>query len=439
MAPACSQALGLPEIVATILEQLPDRKALFAALQVNRLWAHEATMVLWRKNPPIQALVQISDIERRQYYANRISSLMIRERDASESTQLQNTHFPRLVAMHISVFNCLMGQKQNEELGQCFFRYLHPGLRSFKCFVYQTNRDFLMQLATRCPDLRVLLLDWLPYPVPTCDLGRFLNLVPSLTHVELACLVDSELYLPLALLPNLLELRMSRPTSTFTEDSAITVLANVTHPYPKLKEIFWGSQGKAFSCLAIHLSSLNVLDLFLVDTSSDVLFAISSCTNLATIEVWFDQKSHVLAEGLLAVARKCSHLRVFSLSRTAGTEVDGTSISDDIIRQVATYLPAMTSFKLEIQTNLTITAVIHLGTLCAKLKECNLKGSFCLEQLWRPNSVPLFPQLTSLELHLVEDIPYERAMSILRQQAPQFIKAPEFLGSGSETRRRPIL
>lgn len=48
-----------------------------STLQINRLWAGEATTVLWRVQPPIRAVAHIEDAEMLQYYADKISSLNI--------------------------------------------------------------------------------------------------------------------------------------------------------------------------------------------------------------------------------------------------------------------------------------------------------------------------------------------------------------------------
>ena len=415
MSAACSRALGLPEIVAAILEQLHHNKSLFAALQVNRLWADEASRVLWRWNPPIQGLVQIDNVERRQYYANKISSLEIDHLCAGRPfSQILNTRFPHLTRFSTS---------HNPEIDyeRCLDHFLQPSLKWFDCAEGRFGLKVLLWLAERCPDLRGLSIQW-QWPQPrihTCDLVRVLGLMPSLTHICLygLALGDLELYSHLASRPNLQGSSMAG--QILTEDVTMKILANVTNPFANLRLLDWPVRGKAFHCLSRHLAGLNILALDLIATPDDILFAISDCTNLAIIHVTFAADSHVPAEGLLAVARKCSHLRVFNLVSTE--DVDGRSITDDIIRQVATYLPKMTCFTLRIQTNLTIDALLYLGDRCTKLTNLALEGDFSLEQLWRPNLTPLFPQVDCLELIIKtsEEILYERAVSILLQQCPQ--------------------
>lgn len=406
MSSACSQVLGLPEIVAAIMGQLRFKQSLLAALQVNRLWEDVATRILWRVDPPIHGLIRISSVERRQYYANKISSLQIY--DESKLDRLLNTRFPRLTKLF--TFFPREGDQQY------LYLFLQPTLQSFGYTGFKLRFESLMQIATRCPNLRFLTLRWLLDPVATRDLVRFLDLMPSLTHISLGPAGNVDQYLHLASRPNLHGLSIS--DATLTEDATMRILATVTSPYPALRYFKLPAHGKAFHCLARHLCSLSFLDLTLVDTSDDVLFPISDCTNLTTIFVMFRIDSYVAAEGLLAVARNSPHLRVFSLN--SASKVDGGSITDDIIGQVATYLPTMICFRLGIKTNLTITALLYLGDRCTKLKGCYLRGDFDLEQLCRPNSAPPFPQLKDLELRKVsENVPYDRAMSTLQQTCPQ--------------------
>lgn len=155
MSLACSQAVGLPEIVAAILEQLHDRKALFAALQVNKLWADEATTLLWRVNPPIRAFILIEDSERLQYYADKISSLHIccmYEDELEYHLKLEHLCFPRLGQLAMAIF----GYKNEQILSQ----YLRPNLRTFQYDGVPISNYCLMQIQARCPVLQECRLRW---------------------------------------------------------------------------------------------------------------------------------------------------------------------------------------------------------------------------------------------------------------------------------------
>lgn len=415
--PACSQALRLPEILAPILEQLGDNEALFAALQVNRLWADEATTILWRDGPPIGSMGRIS-VERLQYYDNKIRRLRDPEIVGNWSS-LQELRYPRL--SELSTWT------RGEEDEQRLLRYLRPSLRRISYYCQRPISDsVLTQIEARCPALRALVIGSLE-KTSKYDLLRFLKAMPSLTDICLdRGLEDVELCIHLASRANLQKLSVQPPywlsanTTTWTEDHIMKILANVTNPFPKLEYISWSSQGRAFHDLVPHLFGLKDLQLTLVDAYDDVLFAIASCINLATVTVTFEKESRLSAEGLLAIAENCPHLHTLILNGPYDA-VDGRSITDDIIRQVATYLPAMTHLQIRrIRTDLTITALQHLGDLCRKLEACSLRGNFDLEQLWHPNLAPLFTQLKSLYLSWVpKNISRDRAVSIIDQLAPQ--------------------
>jgi len=69
------KAIQIPEIVSTILYTINDPETLRSCVQVNKLWADEATTCLWRSDPPIDALLALSSPDRVQYYANKIITL----------------------------------------------------------------------------------------------------------------------------------------------------------------------------------------------------------------------------------------------------------------------------------------------------------------------------------------------------------------------------
>lgn len=416
--PACSQALGLPEIVAAILEQLKNYRDLFAAVQVNKLWADEATTILWRDDPPIQTIGRIGDVEKLQYYANKIRHLWGHTPPATwtDSHRLQ---YPRLsyLSTHID----------DDEGEQSVLHYLRPSLRRIACYWSKPISDsILMQIEARCPALQILELRRLQETSISYDLLRFLIGMPSLTHLELPSgLENVELCIHLASRPNLQKLsvppnfRLAKAT-TWTEDHTMEILAKITNPFPKLECVAWCSQGQAFHGLAPHLFGLKDLQIILVETCDDIFFAISSCINLATVTVTFEKKSRVSGKGFLAIAKKCPHLHSFRLCVKGSGEVDGRSITDDVIRQVGTYLPAMTHLCIcRMKTDLTIEALLHLGDLCTELKECSLSGIFDLERLCRPDVAPSFTRLEYLMLRCIPDnISRARAFSIVHQLAP---------------------
>lgn len=416
--PACSQALGLPEIVAAILEQLEDDGDLFAAVQVNKLWADEATTILWRDIPPIRTIGRIGDVERLQYYANKIKHLREHTRIAIWS-DAQKLQYPRLSNLSTYI--------DDDEGEQSVLHYLRPSLRRI-AFVWSKpiSDSVLMQIEARCPALRTLELHGLPERSITNNLLRLLMGMPSLTHLWLPSgLENFELCIHLASRPNLQKLSVPlnsglAKATTWTEDHTMRILAKITNPFPKLECVAWPSQGRAFHGLAPHLLGLKDLQIVLDETCDDILFAISSCINLATVTVTFETESRVPGKGLLAIAKNCPHLHSISLFVKDSGEVDGRSITDDVIRQVGTYLPAMTCFCIPcMKTELTIEALLHLRDLCTELEVCTLSGVFDLERLQGPDVAPPFTRLKDLVLFSIPNkISRARAFSIVDQLAP---------------------
>lgn len=139
--------MRLLEIVAAILEQLDQNFALFAVLQVNKFWAHEATTVLWRVDPPCQPFAHLEDAERLQYYADKISWLCLQcdENECEGHFKLQHLHFPRLDSIDIPVSG------RNDE--QISLQYLQPTLRRFNWYGGPRSNYYLKQIRARCPAL----------------------------------------------------------------------------------------------------------------------------------------------------------------------------------------------------------------------------------------------------------------------------------------------
>lgn len=427
MSQACSQAVGLPEIVAIILEQLGNTKDLFAALQVNKLWADEATALLWRVDTPIRALVHIEDAERLQYYADKISSLWFHriEIEWKNHFKLQHLRFPRLDRLTMDVSGQFGDKNQ-----QMLLQYLGPKLRSFYIAGPILN-CCLMQIQARCPALHELRLygENGAGAITANDLLRFLNGMPSLSEISLGVgledVITDEVFVHLASRPNLVALDSSY---TFLRLSRVKAVQNtVDQPFHEMVSLECFSESKAFSELGRHLTRLTKLNLRMVDAASTTVFDLCSCTSLVSLDLTFHVHYHFPPEDLLALAKSCSHLRNFRVRPCwSGSDInditdinDINNITDDVIQGFVALLPGLSCFRLKIKTNLTHRALEVLGEGCANLKICSLQGKFDLRLLESNGSV-LFPRLEYLELQ-----PGERCLSvamaadILHRHAPR--------------------
>ena len=429
MASACSQVLGLPELLATILERL-DAKALFAALQVNKLWADEATRIRWRVDPPTSALAHLHDVERFRYYATKVSSLSWRfhvpwnnrcqeEGDQHPDPKLGTGHFLRLT--QLSVHICV------DEHEKVFMQYLQPRLGTLDLSAFRPISDsFLMKIEVLCPNLRSFSISGYTDTKQTCDLLRFLNGMPTLTHISLGVrtqdIISRKLYTHLASRPNLLVL--GDRSATITSEDVQSICTAIVDPFANLIDLTCLSTSRDFSCLSPLLHDLRSLQLEVLDTSGNIFSAISNCINLASVTVYMPKSSCVPAARLLSVAKNCLHLHLLYIYGPYFSWVDGRSITDDIIGQIATFLPTMTELSLlHMRTSISVTALFHLGEKCAKLERVSLKGNFDLERLGRPTSNPLFPQLRTLTLLGVPiHVTPAQAASMALPQAPKLTK-----------------
>ena len=70
-----SKAVGLPEVVESIMEVIVDAKTLVTSTRVCKLWANKALARLWRLKSDIDALLALDPPGRLQYCAEDIVSL----------------------------------------------------------------------------------------------------------------------------------------------------------------------------------------------------------------------------------------------------------------------------------------------------------------------------------------------------------------------------
>ena len=402
MSPACSQAVGLPEIVAAILEQTDNTKALWAALQVNRLWADEATTLLWRENSPINALHRIKDNKRRQYYADKISSLdaLSREDECEGHYSLHQLRFPRLSKIRANILGY--------DHMRMFLRGPQPRLRTLEWCGGPISSCHLEQVQAWSPALRSLRLTYWDRGITGKNFLQFLENMPSLTKLNFGCdpqgSIHDDVYVHLASRPNLTSLETNH---TITLGLINQMQGAVQQPFPELVHLKCHSESKAISQLSRHLTELTKIDLILVDAAENMVFDICSCTRLVSLELYFlhnshfDAKSHFPPESLLALADSCSHLQNFSVTHAIADPMYGhgiTDINDDVIQKFVALLPGLSRFRLQIQSNVTDRALKILGQGCASMKDCALAGKIFNLQLLGNSGPVLFPQLENLKI-----------------------------------------
>lgn len=96
-------ALQTPEILCEVLGHLEsDRSTLFAACQVNKVWAEISLDVLWRSHHRrgMKRLASLTEC-RRQFYANKIRSLSVEQSLFEYRHCIDTLDFPRLKRVRV--------------------------------------------------------------------------------------------------------------------------------------------------------------------------------------------------------------------------------------------------------------------------------------------------------------------------------------------------
>lgn len=215
MSTARDQVLGLPELVAAILDQICDAPSRFACAQVNKLFAEVATSLLWAYTPPISALAALRN-DRLQYYAEKIISIGFPiEDDGCKSRLLSSINFPRLTRLrHIA----MAAREDNDE------------------------NSLLMQIHARCPNIRVIDVDDVLGNISTAALLLFLRSTPSVYHITFRGSLETvtdELYVYLATRSNLVGLWLC--PNVLTRSLVLRIEEATDHPFQHLED---------FGCIA---------------------------------------------------------------------------------------------------------------------------------------------------------------------------------------------
>ncbi len=145
--------LELPELVAATLQYITDPQDLRSCILVNKLWASEATTLLWEKDPPISAFVDLPafmEPERLQIYAKKVRKLTLNADEARYTHLFKRTQFPRLetLVLDSSAYNV------EENLLQFF----QPSLRNFHIYGGPIGDTLLKELQVRWVSLLSLKL-----------------------------------------------------------------------------------------------------------------------------------------------------------------------------------------------------------------------------------------------------------------------------------------
>lgn len=403
MSPQTPCALQIPEILCEVFDHLEsDPRTLFAACQVNKVWAEKSLNVLWRtcRWDDLRRLDPLSEC-RRQFYADKIRGLTMEKRPRFiiwqhriESLECPRLEFPRLARVEILL------TYNNWE----YDHSLVPTLEEFRLHIHRRPRlqrhseeDHLRRLPDCCPNLRKFCVDRGIYQIDFHRLEDYLKKFSKLRSVNLNGMSDNamndEVFSHLAGLP-LSELHMSKPI-TFEMIDLIherlpgRLFSTVAHIGLKME---W----RVAATLVPTLTALRKLKLELVsaDTDHKVFQAIGTLTGLRGLDlaIAFQTRSTLSREELLAIG-KLHELRDLTISGDGNLNLDNSVTNDDLVSFLSSFPEAESMSIFAFQSSLIpSSATIALATTSTRLRHYAINAVWDMDfvQLHTP---PLFPKV----------------------------------------------
>ncbi|KAI9696821.1 MAG: hypothetical protein M1836_005183 [Candelina mexicana] len=398
MTPTTSQLLPLelPELVAATLQYITDPRDLRACILVNKLWASEATTLLWEDNPPIKAFVDIpafKEPERLQLYAKKVRKFTLNADDARYNHLFAYTEFPRLETI------VLDSSPYNEV--ETLLPFLQPSLRKFFIYGGPVGDTLLYELRIRSPHLEDLLIDNARNNLTAKGLQDFLTKMSSLKKLHvmygLNHALTDEVICHLAERTSLVHLDF---TKLIRQEVAHNLVNSSAHPFEHLKTLTCTAESKAFALLTPHLLRLEILRLSLLETLDTVLSAIAHCPKISHVEVRYLIATVPPPSEIIHLADKHQNLQTLQLRwqddglmTTEEAQSDPYSLDDASIDTITSKLRSIKILTLwfPLSADVSTKALESIGKHCKALERCKLPGTFNMSKL--PLVAPLYPEI----------------------------------------------
>uniref|UniRef100_A0A8H7K6E8 F-box domain-containing protein n=1 Tax=Bionectria ochroleuca TaxID=29856 RepID=A0A8H7K6E8_BIOOC len=389
--PAMEQAVAMPEILECVFNFIEtDYLALWAALQVNKLWFDCATDSLWKR----ASVVDLADVakDRQQIYAAKIESAKISRSEEDLHRAFNDLSFDKLVDVEIGskggrkcLSNSISGQDSN--------------LR-FNCGLL--TGDTLSHIQATCWRLKDISISCPGSQITPEMMVDFISGCESLESVSLGFetsnLTSNQLLHHLASRPNLTKLSFDRSL----EPALISEIAEATsgQPFPALRSLSITEPLPSASgvLLAGLLPQITIIDLRFKDSENDVLGSTASIRDLHHMNFLFYNEPTFSAGQLLSLK---SHRNLESLNlRPDGGKMYAPDFTDADFRQLTSQLPNLRNLWFEVECDLTTASLAFLSNQCRTIEQIDLPQQFnwdALLSLADPSSA-LFPNLTKLIL-----------------------------------------
>ncbi|KAF2754634.1 hypothetical protein EJ05DRAFT_504160 [Pseudovirgaria hyperparasitica] len=438
---AVDQALGQRVILSNILLQLTGLElvllkpakankdmirgspSLLPCLLVNKLWADEATRLLWSHRAKLESLLKI-DVTRRQYYASNVRSIEALSSTGIQSHQdtvsldsLNSLDWPCLkeFTMHISA-----NARSSD------FQDFHPFQdRILRVKAIKVNDEPELELNNT---VRMSAAGNKPSGTQSLEVSeseataavsashraheiiKFLEDHPKINQVSIHCTI-------LTRVPELVDYLAQKANL-----ESLSILLDHCEPmrmfkpgsFPALKSLEYAGRLDTLTNLvpllnslqSLRLTAMGNLGISIDQTAMDnFLYCLCSLGQLQTLrlqtKIWglLSSTQLVLKAPLLALfAQACQNLRILDID--VGNGPDASSVTDEDMGQIARALPRLEQFHLPMKpwlSKLTYQGMRLLGQHCRRLESLHLGANISLEGLSTESST-LLPNLRSFML-----------------------------------------
>ncbi|KAK2793727.1 hypothetical protein FQN52_000679 [Onygenales sp. PD_12] len=415
-----SMVVNVPEIVSEILRHA-DPNALFAAAQVNHLWAEEATNWIWQSSyresqnigerlAVMKMLARLSQ-RRRDWYTRKIRYLSLAESNRTKHRQPPGGLFTMMKRINFK-FPGLKSAILNPSSftgDENLVQFLQPNLTSLEIHRGCHSSWFLEQIKTEAPRLKAFSYtgDWRPPHVDeawTADtLLGFLKDKPSITHLHLLprwweASWSNSVVEYLFGRPGLEVLQLARPLVVQLE--AIKAFQRETpglRIFSSLRCLETKISYPAFQILLPMLTHLEQIYIQIEAKHGDPLVlddTISLFTRAKQIIISCPGEVHVTSSTVLLLASRCPLVRNLQL---VVRELLDPGVTDEFVEALSSNLIHLERLMLPFQaSNLSHESFLSFARHCPHLTHLTLDGNIDIKHLQRLDAAPpelLLPRL----------------------------------------------
>ncbi|MCJ1288356.1 hypothetical protein MMC26_007711 [Xylographa opegraphella] len=439
---AAHRALGLPELLASVLRSHPESGSLGSCMQVNSLWAQETAKILWQKcgyhmqavgdirAPKIRDLAALSRrSDRLQWYANCIHSLYFNidgfyhddvlpadyenSDEACYHSAFTNVTFPHLKSIDFSSSDqCYLYNRTS-----LLLQYLQPSLKSFQGFGYTCNGgadlsdQFFSLMKDRCQSLEVLelMLDT-KHPSKDRPVSKegFALFLKDMRHLSTLSLIrgfddvmSSESFGHIVQYQYLTSLNLPDIPEQWIQDLKPNRIPR-GGLLPNITTLSAGLSDRGLELLLAYLRNIKNLQIRPCGQFVDAFSIIASAqlVDLEHLSLRVSPDTIVRGADLILLAKTARRLEQLHIPGDPDESNElpyAINVTDAVIDEMASHLTNVKELCLKMEgASLTEASLISLGSQCKRIESCYISANIFFEELVRKGPPNLFPFLEEL-------------------------------------------